>query len=69
VGNVGWIARLNGKGRIVIPREIRDRIGLKKGDHLSLEVRDSQIVLMPLQGHQPIDEHPKAKLRSFLHDD
>jgi AbrB family looped-hinge helix DNA binding protein len=42
---MGWIVRSNGKGRIVIPREVRNRLGLGKNSILTLEIRDNEVVL------------------------
>ena len=43
----GWIVRLNGKGRIVIPGEVREKVGIKKGDNLILEIKGNEILLIP----------------------
>jgi len=45
---MGWIVRLNGKGRIVIPGEVREKLGIKKGDNIVLDIRDNEIVLTML---------------------
>ncbi|MFQ5951152.1 MAG: AbrB/MazE/SpoVT family DNA-binding domain-containing protein [Candidatus Geothermarchaeales archaeon] len=42
---MGWFVTLNGKGRILIPREVRDNLGLEKGDGLWLELKDSEMVI------------------------
>jgi len=62
---MGWIVRLNGKGRIVIPREVREKVGLRKGSILTLEIKDNAIVL---SSHYTIaNEKPaKEKLKEFL---
>jgi transcriptional pleiotropic regulator of transition state genes len=39
--------RLDGLGRIVIPAEIRERLGLSEGAHLDIVVRGGAIVLTP----------------------
>jgi AbrB family looped-hinge helix DNA binding protein len=36
------------KGQIVIPAEIRQRLGLKKGTKISVEERNGEIVLRPM---------------------
>jgi AbrB family looped-hinge helix DNA binding protein len=35
-------------GRIVIPSEMRDRLGLHEGDHVDIAVRDCVLVLTPM---------------------
>ena len=35
------------KGKITIPAEIRERLGIKEGDILTLEVLGGRIVLLP----------------------
>jgi AbrB family looped-hinge helix DNA binding protein len=44
---MGRIVRLNGKGRIVIPSEATDTLGLNKGDDSTLETNGNKIVLHP----------------------
>jgi transcriptional pleiotropic regulator of transition state genes len=41
--------RIDGLGRIVIPAEIRDRLGLSEGARLDIIVRDGAIVLTPME--------------------
>ena len=39
---------LTSKGQVTIPKEIRDRLGLKEGDRLAIELDDQgQVVLRP----------------------
>lgn len=40
--------RVDGLGRIVIPAEIRERLGLGEGEHLDVAVREGAIVLTPV---------------------
>ena len=40
---------IDGLGRIVIPAEIRDRLGLSEGARLDIIVRDGAIVLTPME--------------------
>lgn len=42
---------IDGAGRIVIPKAIRDRLGLHAGDALDLEEHDGEIVLRPPDRH------------------
>ncbi|MBI2266135.1 MAG: AbrB/MazE/SpoVT family DNA-binding domain-containing protein [Armatimonadetes bacterium] len=42
-------------GRVVIPKKIRDRIGLSQGSALSIEERDEEIILRPLAELSPVE--------------
>ena len=44
---MGAMVKLSAKYQIVIPREVRRRLGLEAGDGLLVEVRDNSIVLVP----------------------
>ena len=39
--------RISTKGQVVLPAEIRRRVGLQPGDRLDAEVKGGQIVLTP----------------------
>ena len=39
-------ATLTSKGQLTVPKEIRDQLGLKPGDRLSFEIRESGSVVM-----------------------
>lgn len=41
-------------GRVVIPKEIRDALGLKPGELLKIEQTDDEVVLKPLREEPPI---------------
>jgi len=62
---MGWIVRLNGKGRIVIPGEVREKLGLKKGDNLILEISGNEIVLHPYD-MKATESLKKDDLKDFL---
>jgi len=62
---MGWIVRLNGKGRIVIPGEVREKLGLETGAIMSLEIKDNAIVLSKFQS-KTSDNITKDSLRQFL---
>jgi AbrB family looped-hinge helix DNA binding protein len=42
---MAWIVKVDAKGRIVIPNEVRDKLGLKKGASLTLDIQESEIIL------------------------
>ena len=44
---MGTQVRVLQKGKITIPAEIRERLGIKEGDVLTLEVLGRRIVLLP----------------------
>ena len=50
---MGEIVKIDEKGRIVIPVEIRDKMGLKKGDNLTLDVKDIRLILSPIRTDIP----------------
>ncbi len=41
-------------GRVVIPKEIRDGLGLKPGEVLQIEKSDDEVVLKPLREESPL---------------
>ncbi len=38
-------ARITKKGRLVIPKPLRDKAGLREGDYVHLEIRDGEIAM------------------------
>ena len=58
-------ARLSSKGQLVLPKPVRDALGLEPGDELRVEVEDGSIRIVPrrkrrleevlarLPGHRP----------------
>ncbi|MBS7645344.1 MAG: AbrB/MazE/SpoVT family DNA-binding domain-containing protein [Candidatus Bathyarchaeia archaeon] len=47
MGLMMGLTSLDGHGRVVIPKEIRDKLGLKPNQRLLVEVKDGWIVLRP----------------------
>jgi AbrB family looped-hinge helix DNA binding protein len=43
---------VSGKGQVVIPKQIREAIPIKKGDELEVELRGKVIVLKPIMRFQ-----------------
>ncbi len=41
-------------GRVVIPKEIRDNLGLKPGEVLQIERIDDEVILRPLKEETPL---------------
>lgn len=42
------ITQLRGRSQITIPKDIIDKLGLKKGDNLNIEVEDGKIIVKPV---------------------
>lgn len=39
--------RIDGKGRVTLPKAIRERLNLERGEHVEVSVEDGRIVLKP----------------------
>lgn len=48
VGFVDVVVRVDGRGRVLIPKGVREALGIKEGGLLRLRVADGRIVLEPL---------------------
>lgn len=53
-------------GRVVIPKEIRDDLGLKPGELLEVEKFENEVILKPLRAESPI--HVKEGVLVFSGD-
>lgn len=64
---MGWIVKLDEKGRIVIPRDVRDKLGLKEGDTLTLDVQEDIITLSRLETGRLVQvNEAEHELKHFL---
>lgn len=52
----GIIRRIDGLGRIVIPREIRNTLRIRENDPLEMIVRDNAVILVKYQARKPVLE-------------
>ncbi len=43
------IVKLDEKGRVVIPKEVRERVGLEEGGQIVLEDENERVILKPLK--------------------
>jgi AbrB family looped-hinge helix DNA binding protein len=41
-------------GRLVVPKELRERLGLRAGDEVEVDSRDQEIVLKPTAHEAPL---------------
>lgn len=62
--NIGIITQPNEKGQIVIPKKIRDSLGINKNVPLKVVQRDNGIFLYPIKGYiTNIDTDKSAYLK------
>ena len=50
-------SKLNSKGQVTLPREVRTRLGLKQGDRVEFVFEEGRTTIRPTRGH----ENPFAK--------
>jgi antitoxin PrlF len=51
---MGMTVRVGPKGQVVIPKAIRDRIGLHPGDEVAVALRDEEVVVVAVKGPRPL---------------
>ena len=49
------LIKLTSKGQLVIPKAIRQALGIDSGDQLEVRLVDRQIILEPVEGRSVID--------------
>ena len=47
------------KGQVVIPKDIREMLGLRKGSNVVFEIRDKEVIIKP-------EQTPEEFLKDFL---
>ncbi len=57
------IVRVDSKGRIMLPKDIRERLGINPGSHILLEVRGEKEILLKV-----IHKDPSEELAEILSD-
>lgn len=50
-------AKVGSKGQVVIPKPIREKIGIKEGRHVYFYIKDSQIILEKMDGERFLQEY------------
>lgn len=49
-------SKVEKRGRVLIPKKIRDKINLRGGEEVSVELKDGKIILKPLKSLEKIRE-------------
>lgn len=44
--------KLNTKGQITIPQQIRQQLGIQSGDEMEIRVEDTQLIIFPKPRHK-----------------
>ena len=59
------LVRLNGRGQVTLPVDVRDFLNLQSGDLLQLSVDDGQIILEPVDTAQT-ELYTDDRIQEFL---
>ena len=50
----GMTHRVGAKGQVVIPKELRDQLGIEPGDEVSFWLHDDHVVVRPAKHRRPL---------------
>ena len=66
------IVKTHGKGQIIMPKDIRDKLGIKPGTNISIDLVDDHVEIRPLPD-DPIEfltgflkDHPNSLAQKLL---
>ena len=51
---VGMTHRVGAKGQVVIPKELRDQLGIEPGDEVSFWLHDGHVAVRPTEHRRPL---------------
>lgn len=66
--NTGFIRRIDDLGRLVVPKEIRQRLRISEGDFMELYVDGSRVIFQKYQPCYRVQDSLKS-FRSMVEDD
>ena len=49
------MTRVGPKGQVVIPKRLRDALGILPGDHVVVDIHDGKVVVTPVQARTAAD--------------
>jgi AbrB family looped-hinge helix DNA binding protein len=49
VETMQYVVKITRKGQTTIPREFREKLGLKEGDMVLIEYRDNELIIKPVK--------------------
>jgi len=50
------VARVTSKGQVTIPKEVRDKLGVRPGENVGFEEKDEFLVIRKVVTHSPFDK-------------
>jgi AbrB family looped-hinge helix DNA binding protein len=50
------VARVTSKGQVTIPKEVRDKLGVRPGENVGFEEKDELLVIRKVVTHSPFDK-------------
>jgi AbrB family looped-hinge helix DNA binding protein len=60
------VVRLGKKGQLSVPREVMERLGLRGGEMLVLEVTDEGSIVLQPAGVYPLEVYSERRVEEFL---
>jgi AbrB family looped-hinge helix DNA binding protein len=63
-------SRVGPKGQVVIPKRMRDRLGIRPGDEVSFSLEDEGVLVEPVRGGPPLrGRFPGSALTTSLEEE
>jgi antitoxin PrlF len=65
---IGMTHKVGAKGQVVIPKEIRDRIGIRPGDEVSFDADDAEVRVRRVEDDRAVQANRIKELRGIWSD-